>query len=233
MCGRFAQKLPSHRLLNLYETKQFTANVPPNYNVAPTQTAMIIRGATEESDREIALYKWGLIPWFSKTGKMDRATFNARAETVATSPMFRDSYQSRRCIVPADAFYEWKKLGDGPKPPKQPYAIGRADGEPLAFAGLWERWRPKDGGEPVQSFTIITTSPNEVMADIHNRMPVILGADDVPVWLGEERGDFGALLKPCPSDWLKTWKVSARVGNVQNNDPSLLEPVSSVVSETT
>lgn len=223
MCGRFAQRLPSHLLMNLYETRPFMANVPPNYNVAPTQTAMVVRAATEDLDREIALPKWGLIPWFSETGKMDKPTFNARCETVASSPMFREAYKSRRCIVPADAFYEWKKLGEGPKPLKQPYAIGRADGEPLVLAGLWETWKPKDGGEPVRSFTIITTTANATMAEIYNRMPVILAPDDVPVWLGEERGDPSALMRPCPAEWLKVWKVSARVGNVKNNDEGLLD----------
>lgn len=223
MCGRFAQRLPSSRLVDMYKTSPVLVNVQPNYNVAPTQTAMVVRADPDKKERETALMKWGLVPWFSKTGKMEWSTFNAKCETAASSPSYREAFKSRRCIVPADAFYEWKKLDSGPKPAKQPYAIGRADGEPLSFAGLWERWKQPDGGS-LHTFTILTTKPNEAMADIHNRMPVILAPQDFPVWLGEAPGDPAALLKPCPAEWLTMWKVDARVGNVRNNDERLLEP---------
>jgi putative SOS response-associated peptidase YedK len=168
------------------------------------------------------------VPPWSKTGKMEFPTINAKSETAATSAVFRNAFRSRRCVVPADAFYEWQKLGSGPKPakqsPKQPWAIARADGQPLSLAGLWDGWKSPTG-EWLHTFTIMTTTPNETMAAIHNRMPVILDMRDVPLWLGESEGDHASLLKPCPAAWLKTWKVSAAVGSVKNNDESLLEPL--------
>jgi putative SOS response-associated peptidase YedK len=224
MCGRFAQKLPSHLLLDLYKVIPFKPNVKPNYNVAPTQTVMVVKADPEKKQREVELMKWGLVPSWSKTGKMDFSSINARSETVATSAVYRSAFKSRRCIVPADSFYEWKKLGEGPKPAKQPYAIARADGAPLSLAGLWEGWK-NPAGEWQHTFSILTTTPNETMADIHTRMPVILDLKDVPLWLGEVEGDHAALLKPCPASWLKTWKVSADVGNVKNNHEKLLDPV--------
>jgi putative SOS response-associated peptidase YedK len=145
MCGRFAQKLPSSRLVDMFGTTPLKANVPPNYNVAPTQTAMVVFAHPEKKERELAVMQWGLIPPWSKTGKMEFATFNAKSETVATAASYRSAFKSRRCIALVDAFYEWKKLSAGPKPAKQPYAIGRADGEPVVLAGLWEGWKqPSD-----------------------------------------------------------------------------------------
>lgn len=224
MCGRFAQRLPSHRLTDMYRTIPLLANVGPNYNVAPTQTAMVVVANEEKHERAVELMKWGLVPPWSKTGKMEFATINAKCETAATSAVYRSAFKSRRCIIPADAFYEWKKLGEGPKAPKQPYAIARADGEPLSLAGLWEGWKSPEGSW-LHTFTIITTAPNALMADIHSRMPVVLAPEDVPVWLGEAPGDHAALMRPCPAEWLTVWKVSARVGSVKNNDEQLLTPI--------
>jgi len=228
MCGRFAQKLPSHLLLDLFKTAPFRANVKPSWNVAPTDTVMVVHATADKTAREIELMKWGLVPSWSKTGKMEFPTINARSETAATSAVFRNAFKSRRCVVPADAFYEWQKLGAGAKPakqpPKQPWAIARADGQPLSLAGLWDGWKTPDG-QWLHSFTIMTTTPNETMATIHTRMPVILDLADVPLWLGEVEGDHAGLLKPCPAAWLRMWKVSAAVGSVKNNDESLLEPI--------
>jgi len=224
MCGRFAQKLPSHLLLDLFKTAPFRANVKPSYNVAPTDSVMVVRTTRDKTAREIELMKWGLVPTWSKTGKMEFSSINAKSETAATAAIFRNAFKARRCVVPADAFFEWQKLGTGPKPAKQPYAIARADGQPLSLAGLWDGWKNPDG-QWLHTFTIMTTAPNETMAAIHNRMPVILDMTDVPLWLGEVKGDHASLLKPCPASWLKTWKVSAEVGNVKNNYESLLEPV--------
>ena len=224
MCGRFAQRLPSSRLVDMYRTLPLLANVGPNHNVAPTPTAMVVSAEPEKAERRLSLMKWGLVPSWSKSGKMDFATINAKCETAATSATYRSAFRTRRCIVPADAFYEWKKLGDGPKSPKQPYAIARADGEPLWLAGMWEGWKQPDD-EWLRTCTIITTTPNGTMANIHSRMPVVLAPEDWPVWLGEREGDHAALLKPCPAEWLRVWKVSARVGSVKNNDEQLLEPV--------
>jgi len=224
VCGRFAQKLPSHLLLDLFKTAPFRVNVKPSWNVAPTDPVMVVRAGADKTGREIELMKWGLVPPWSKTGKMEFSSINAKSETAATSAFYRNAFKSRRCVVPADAYYECQKLGEGPKPAKQPHAIARADGALLAMAGLWEGWK-NPAGDWLHTFTIMTTAPNEATAPIHNRMPVILDMGDVPLWLGEVEGDHARLLKPCPASWLRTWKVSAAVGSVKNNDESLLEPV--------
>ena len=221
MCGRFAQKLPSHMLLDMYRIIPFESNTQPNYNVAPTDPAIVVRANPKTGQREAELMKWGLVPSWSKTGKMDFSSINAKCETAATSATYRNAFKSRRCIVPADAFYEWKKLD---AKTRQPYAIGRADGQPLSLAGLWEGWKNPEG-KWLHTFTILTTTPNSLLAEIHNRMPVILDEKDYAVWLGEADGDAAALMTPCPVEWLKVWKVSARVGNVRNKDADLLDPV--------
>jgi len=151
------------------------------------------------------------------------ANINAKAEGIETRPAFRDAFQRRRCLVPVDSFYEWKKTGTG----KQPYAIALADGSLMALAGLWENWR-SPAGEWMRSFAIITTTPNELCAELHNRMPVVLKPETWRVWLGEEPADASALkalLAPFPSEEMTCWPVSTRVGNVKNNDPSLIERI--------
>jgi putative SOS response-associated peptidase YedK len=168
--------------------------------------------------------RWGLVPSWARDLKIGFSTINAMAETVDTKPVFREAFARRRCLVPIEAFYEWKKLG--PKE-KQPYAIALAGGGFMALAGLWENWKSPDG-EWVRSFTIVTCPPNELCAQIHNRMPVILPRSVWSTWLGEEEvdspGTLKALLAPYPAEDMTMWPVSARVGNVRNNDPSLIEP---------
>jgi putative SOS response-associated peptidase YedK len=152
-----------------------------------------------------------------------KKTFNAQAEEIDTKPAFREAFRQRRCLVPLDNFYEWKKMPDG----KQPYAIGLASGRLMAMAGLWETWRLPEG-ERIRSFTIATTKPNALCAEIHNRMPVVLQPEAWPIWLGEEPADpkdLKALLAPYAGDDMICWPVSARVGNVKNNDPGLIEPM--------
>ena len=169
--------------------------------------------------------RWGLVPYWAKDIKIGFSTINAMAETVDTKPVFREAFKQRRCLVVIEAFYEWKKLG--PKE-KQPYAIALGDRSMMALAGLWETWR-SPAQEIVRSFTIITTTPNELCAPIHDRMPVILPAETWPEWLGEEpteEAELKKLLGPYPADRMTMWPVDRRVGNVKNNDPSLIEPVS-------
>jgi putative SOS response-associated peptidase YedK len=161
----------------------------------------------------------GLIPYWAKDIKIGFSTINARAEEIDIKPAFREAFCQRRCLVPLDSFYEWAKTPTG----KQPYAIALKDGGLMAMAGLWVTWRSPEG-ERIRSFTIATTTPNELCAKLHNRMPVVLKPEAWPMWLGEEPADpahLKALLAPYPSEDMICWPVSARVGNVRNNDPSL------------
>ena len=198
----------------------------PSWNVAPTDPLPIVHYDAKEGARSLEVMRWGLIPYWAKDIKIGFSTINARAEEVDTKPAFREAFQRRRCLVPVDCFYEWAKTGTG----KQPYAIALADRRLMALAGLWETWR-SPAGERIRSFTIVTTTPNELCAELHNRMPVILKPDSWPVWLGEQPAEvpqLKALLAPYPSDDMICWPVSARVGNVKNNDPSLIEPIAVV-----
>jgi putative SOS response-associated peptidase YedK len=166
------------------------------------------------------------VPFWAKDIKVGFADINAKAEGIETRPVFREAFRQRGCLVPVDNFFEWKKTANG----KQPYAIALADRKLMALAGLWESWR-SPAGERVRSFAIVTTEPNQLCAELHNRMPVILAAEVWPAWLGEEPADeaqLRSLLTPYPSDGMVCWPVSQRVGNVKNNDPSLIDPVVSV-----
>ena len=220
MCGRYASFLPAEAVARLFGTTNALPNLPPSWNVAPTQQAMVVRRHPETGDRHLDLLRWGLIPHFTKDLKAARKPINARAETAGTSGMFRGALAARRCLVPADAFYEWRAEPGG----KQPYAIARTDGTPMAFAGLWEGWRAPDG-EILRTFTILTTNANAAMAALHDRMPVIIEPDDWPTWLGEVAGDPTALLRPAEDHVLQLWPVSRRVNAPRNNDAHLLDPV--------
>jgi putative SOS response-associated peptidase YedK len=163
------------------------------------------------------------VPFWAKDIKVGSANINAKAEGIETKPAFREAFQRRRRLVPVDNFNEWKKTATR----KQPYAIALADQRLTALAGLWENWR-SPAGEWVRSFAIVTTTPNELCAEPHNRMPVVLKPEAWPVWLGEEPAnppELKALLTPCPAEEVTCWPVSPRVGNVRNNDPSLIEPI--------
>ena len=220
MCGRFASQLPPELLRRAFAALGDIPNTPPSWNVAPTQAALVVRRNPETGERRLDALRWGLVPHFIKDLKACKRPINARSETIATSGMFRGALASRRCLVPADAFYEWKAMADG----KQPYAIARTDGAPLAFAGLWEGWRDP-AGEVLRTFTIATTAASEDMAGLHHRMPVILEPDDWPVWLGEESGEYAALMRPAPVGTVWLWPVSRAVNNMRNNGPELLVPM--------
>ena len=220
MCGRYASFLPPDAIARLFRTVNPLPNVAASWNVAPTDDAMVVRRHPDAGERHLDVLGWGLIPYFTKDAKGGRKPINARAETVATSGMFRATFAKRRCLVPASAFYEWKVAAGG----KQPYAIGRVDGEPMALAGLWEGWRAPDG-EVVRTFLIVTTEANAALREVHERMPVIIEPDAWPVWLGEAEGDPAALLRPAADDAVKAWPVGKAVGSVKNNGPDLLLPV--------
>lgn len=220
MCGRYASFLPAEALARLFDTINAVPNAPPSWNVAPSQSAMVVRRQPQSGERHLDRLVWGLIPHFTKDLKAARKPINARSETAATSGMFRGALAARRCLVPADAFYEWRAMADG----KQPYAIARRDGAPMAFAGLWEGWRSPDG-DALRSFTIMTTAANATMSALHPRMPVILEPADWPAWLGEADGDARGLLRPAADDVLRFWPVSRAVNNVRNDSAELLDAI--------
>ncbi|SPE17983.1 putative SOS response-associated peptidase YoqW [Candidatus Sulfotelmatomonas gaucii] len=195
----------------------------PSYNVAPQTFQPVVRLSEDTGDRELTVMRWGLVPFWSKDGKSSFNTINAKAETITTSALYREPFKRRRCLVPADWFYEWKKQD---AKAKQPYAIAMKDGSLFAFAGLWERWKDKETGKTLETYTILTTDPNTLMEPIHNRMPVILAPKDYWRWLepGDPQCPPVDLLRPYNAEQMKAWKVSADVGNVRNNNPSLIEP---------
>jgi len=225
MCGRarLSSDVSEIKLVFRIPPERPTPNIAPSWNVAPTDPLPVVRYDEKAHQRSLDVMRWGLIPYWAKDIKIGFSTINARAEEVDTKPAFREAFQRRRCLVPLDNFYEWKKTETG----KQPYAIALADRRLMATAGLWETWRSPQG-ERIRSFTIVTTKPNELCAELHNRMPAVLKPDMWPAWLGEQPAtvrDLKAMLAPYPSDQMISWPVSARVGNVRNNDPSLIEPI--------
>ena len=223
MCGRVVQKTPLHDISVLFETVNPIPNAAATYNGAPTDRLPVVR-IDQDGRRSLDLLRWGLIPYWAKDKSIGARCINAMSETVATKSAFHDAFRRRRCLVPADFFYEWQKTPAG----KQPYAVGLADGLPMAFAGLWERWNDPEAGDAVHTFTIITGPPNELVAPIHNRMPVILPRETWPRWLGEDEvalDDLQAMLRSYPAALMRAYPVGTRVGSVRNNDPDLLTPL--------
>jgi putative SOS response-associated peptidase YedK len=219
VCGRYASFLPAEALRAMFDTVNATPNWEPTWNMAPTRDAPVVRLHPETQARHLDLLRWGLVPHWTKDLKSVRQPINARAETLATSSMFRDALERRRCLVPADVFYEWQAV-DGAK---LPFAVARADGDPMVFAGLWEGWRGPDG-TVIRSFTIVTTNANALLRQIHERMPVILERTAWPVWLGEEEGDPTGVLQPSAAE-LRVWRIGTAVNSVRNDNAALLEPV--------
>ena len=223
MCGRFTLRTPAHRLAEAIGAHELP-NLPPRYNIAPTQDAAVVRRPREGEGRELAMLRWGLVPPWSEGPDSGYSMINARAETVATKSAFRSAFRHRRCLVPADGFFEWQKV-DGRK---QPYLVELSDGEPFAFAGLWEHWEGL-GGDVIDSFTIIVTEANELLRPIHDRMPVILDPPDYDLWL--EGGPAVAraahdLLQPYPAERMVAHPVSRRVNNPWHDDPECIASVS-------
>ena len=213
MCGRYILTSPLEALRQLVMFDQ-SPKLRPNYNVAPMTEMPIIRRRKGDRRCELAIASWGLIPRWATDTTIAHSTINARAETAATEPAFRKAFGRHRCLVPADGFFEWERDGKI----HQPHLIRMKGGGVFAFAGLWSFWRD------VTSFAIMTTRPNELVAEIHDRMPVILGHDDHDRWLDLD-ADPADVLKPCPSDWLEAYPVDKRVGNVRNNNAELIKPL--------
>src|SRR5713226_4724861 len=225
MCGRFLMSKSPEEVARWFATRNATLNSPPRYNIAPTQDVLTVRFNPETGQRTLDALRWGLVPYWAKDIKIGYSLINAKAETVAEKSAFREAFKSRRCLIAADGFYEWKKLD---AKTKQPYAITMRDRSLFGFAGLWERWKDKASGEVVRSCTIITTEPNEVCAPIHDRMPVIVAPEDYGKWLGEESTDplrLPQMLKPYPAERMTCFPVDSRVGNVKNDDAALVEAI--------
>jgi putative SOS response-associated peptidase YedK len=222
MCGRFALYSPPSVLARRFETDPIPG-MEARYNIAPSQTIAIVRNEGEK--RSFARVHWGLIPFWAKDAKIGYSMINARAETVAEKPAFRAAFKQRRCLIPADGFYEWQALAGAKL--KQPWFIAPRDREPMAFAGLWERWKNPEGRE-VESGTIIVTAANDLMQPIHERMPVILAPDDWGIWLAPEAGNtkiLQNLLQPYPDDDLTAWPVSTKVNSPKNDSEECIEPL--------
>ena len=226
MCGRLFQTSPPKRLAELFRTANPLSNAPPRYNAAPTDLLLTVRYNPKTGQRALDPLRWGLVPHWAKEAKIGASLTNARAETIADKPAFRDAFARRRCLVPADGFYEWHRPDQGPK---QPFAFAHpanddGDRPPLALARLWESWRDPEGGI-LRTVTLVTTAANGVMAPIHHRMPVILAPEDWAVWLGERAGDAAQMMRPCAETLLDHWPVSSAVGNVRNQGAELPLPV--------
>lgn len=222
MCGRFTQERPSADLAELFDAEPLVEDAGGHFNVAPTQDARVV--VERGGDRRLTAYRWGLIPAWATDASAGSRMFNARSETAPTSPAFRDAFRRRRCLVPVDAFYEWRRDGST----RQPYAIRHRDGSPLALAGLWSTWRDPATDELRRTFAILTTRPNELMAELHGRMPVILDRSAWPIWLDTVRTDPGelrGLLAPSPPDQLEAFPVSTLVNSVRNDGPELMRPL--------
>ncbi len=226
MCGRLTQVTSPEELARIFDTDRGIDTVrdvlsAPRYNVAPSLQLAALRA--DDGGRTWAPFKWGLVPSWSKDPSIGSRMINARSETASEKPAFRSAFRSRRCLIPADGFYEWKKTGSKKK---TPYYIHPEDGRPFALAGLWEHWSAKDGSAHIDSCTILTTSPNDIVGPLHNRMPVIIAPDAFEVWLhSDDIEDVKPLLAPYTAGPMRAYAVSAGVNSPANDSPAIIEPV--------
>lgn len=225
MCGRFTQQRPSAELAALFGAEDLADTPGGRFNLAPQQLGLVV--VERPNRRAVTAYRWGLVPTWAKDAKIGNRLINARAETVASTPAFRASFAKRRCLVPADGFYEWDRVNERIR---QPNLVRRGDGLPMAFAGLWSTWRDptEPEGEPLRTFAIVTTAANATLAPIHDRMPVILPPEAWAAWLDPEPaapGELLALLRPAPDKLLVRFPVSKRVNSTRNEGPDLVIPL--------
>ena len=218
MCGRFALGIPGEQL-KLDFGLDDCADFPIRYNIPPGTDIPVIR-LSPDGKRVLHLLGWGLVPHWAKDPSIGARLNNARGESVAEKPSFRDAFKRRRCLVPASGFYEWKTEGKT----KQPYYFSLKSGKPMAMAGLWESWKAPDGSI-LRTVCIVTTAANEVMAPIHDRMPVIIRQENLQTWLQDSVEEIQELIKPYPAQDLQAWSVSRRVGKTVEDDVGLIEPV--------
>ena len=223
MCGRYRLSRRKQIVEEYFDAVSGEEEWSPRYNIAPTQPVPVIRQNPKEPVRELSLMRWGLIPSWSKDPSAAAKMINARSETASAKPAFRDALRFRRCLIPADGFYEWSRMAKA----KQPYCFEVNEGELFAFAGLWDRW--KDPSEKwVKTCSILTTIPNAVTASVHDRMPVILDPDSYDLWLDPGMTNVAAvseLLRPCDARLIRCYPVSTRINSVGNDDEECSEPV--------
>jgi putative SOS response-associated peptidase YedK len=224
MCGRYYRRSDKQQIAEAFRLGlPTTFEILPSYNVAPQTFQPIVRLNEETGERELASLRWGLVPFWSNNARIAYSTINAKAETLATSPTFREALKRRRCLIPLDGFYEWQTINARSK---QAYAVNLKNSNLFAVAGLWDRWKDNATGQALETFTLITTDPNELMEPFHNRMPVIVPAADYERWLAPadpERLPVD-VLRPYPEEEMAAWKVGASVGNVRNDSPDLIAP---------
>lgn len=224
MCGRVTQRASSEELARLFDAEDLAQELGGRFNVAPTQPIAVV--VESEDRRVVTSYRWGLVPPWAESPKVGGRMINAREETIETSPAFRHSFRRKRCLVPADGFYEWLRTPDGHR---QPYYVSRADGTPLALAGLWSVWREPDVEGPLlRTCAIVTTTPNALLARVHDRMPAILGPERWSTWLDpgcEDVGELRAMLQPSPAAELVAYPVSNLVNSVRRDGPDLLTAI--------
>ena len=221
MCGRLTLRNPGEVVAEVFGLPQ-TPDLLPRFNIAPGQAVAVVRQKPQAEGRKLAFVRWGLIPAWTDDLAIGDHLANARSETAATKPSFRSAFQSRRCLVVADGFYEWQRTNGH----KQPYFVGLRSDRPFGLAGLWERW--EKGSEPVESCTILTTDANELMQPIHERMPVILPPDQYALWLDPRCQDtekLAELLRPYPSKDMVAYRVSTLVNNPENDVPKCVEAI--------
>jgi putative SOS response-associated peptidase YedK len=228
MCGRFTLQTPVADLVEIFEIDRVrTEPSSPRFNIAPTDPVVVVRRTTG-GERELDTLRWGLIPsWTRGAGELP-TLINARSETLDKRPAFQEPSRSRRCLVPADGFFEWRPEAGR----RQPYLVRARDGKPFAFAGLWDRWSG-GAGDPIESCTIVTTDANDLLRPVHDRMPVILPPPDVSLWLDPDvrlYAELESLLDPIPSESVELTPVSPRVNRIQNDDSGCIEPLGPTIT---
>jgi putative SOS response-associated peptidase YedK len=229
MCGRVIQSSAPIRYgivdgMNVHDSR--VHNYPPRWNGAPSQDLLVIRLNHKTGEVSLDPLRWGLIPYCCQDPKGGRKPINAKCETVHSLPTFRDAFRRRRCILPVDGFFEWKAI-KGQKA-RQPYAIAMKDRSPFGIGGLWENWKDPTSGGWIRTFAIITTPANELVAEIHDRMPLILAPTDYVRWLSDEPDPY--LMRPFPDEPMRMWPISARVNKPENDDPLIVEPIALATS---
>ncbi|WP_291295864.1 SOS response-associated peptidase [Elioraea sp.] len=219
MCGRYFLTRPPAALARLFRTVDPVPNHPARFNVAPTQTSLVVRRNPETGARHLDLLRWGLVPLWAKDAAIGSRMINARSESLAEKPAYRDAYAKRRCLVPIDGFYEWAEIPGEKR--KQPYAVAMESGAPMVLAGLWERWRAPDQSI-LRTFTVVTCPAAPRLVPLHDRMPVVLPPEAWPLWLREVEGDAASVLRPMDGAAFRIWPVSTRVNGVREDDDGLI-----------